>query len=135
MDKVEVKQLIDSEQGEGFSENIALNGYIFYKNKSFIAFKINRIDDITVSNIKYIYSDNKNDLVSIIAYACNFWLGLDIKFIYYKEKRKAPYVIKTMESLGFRIVDSRINQNWKSDFVCNKCKSHDCNCSTVEAYS
>lgn len=136
MDKERIKELIDKEQGEKFSENISLNGYTFYKNNSFIIFKITQVEgDISVANIKYIYSDNKEDLISIIAFACNFWLGTNVKFIYYKEKKKAPYVINTMKRLGFRIIDDRISVNWPVKFVCKKCKSTDCRCVTVEAYS
>lgn len=137
MDKTKIKELIDKEQGIGFSDNIPLDGYTFFKNNSFILFKISRIDDdnISVVNIRYIFSDNKNDLISIIAYACNFWLGSNIKFIYYKEKKKAPYVVKTMSNLGFKIFDDVLSANWSQNFVCNKCGASNCKCRIVEAYA
>lgn len=136
MNRERIKELIDKEQGYKFSENISLSGYTFYKNNSFINFKISRLEDgISVANIKYIYSDSKEDLISIIAFACNFWLGTNVKFIYYKEKKKAPYVINTMRRLGFKIVNDRISVDWPVEFVCKKCKSTNCRCITIEAYS
>lgn len=136
MNKIRMKELIDLEQGAGFSDNIPLDGYTFFKKNSFIVFKISRIEDgLSVANIRYIYSDNKDDLISIIAYACNFWLGSNIKFIYYKEKKKAPYVVKTMNKLGFRVASDRISINWTHDFICKKCKKDSCNCESIEAYA
>ena len=139
MDRSRMKQLIDKEQGEGFSDNISLDGYTFFKNDSFISFKISKVDEdgdnISVVNIRYIYSDNKNDLISVIAYACNFWIGANIKFIYYKEKKKAPYVIKAVNSLGFKVVDQMSSKDWDKDFVCHKCGNKDCECMIIEAYA
>lgn len=138
MNKSRMKELIDLEQGENFSDNIPLDGYTFFKNDSFIVFKISRIEDgITVANVRYIYSDSKEDLVSVIAYACNFWMGSNIKFIYYKEKKKAPYVTKTLGKLGFRVLEGRISGDWQHDFKCKKCRTDfsRCKCSTIEAYA
>ena len=137
MNKALMKDLIDSENGEGFSKNIDLNGYNFYKNNTFISFKIFKVEDIPITNIKYIYSENKKDLLTVLTYCINFWMAMKIKFIYYKEKEKGKdkkYVIEELEKLGFTIITSDIKTAWKYNFKCKK-GENPCKCNIIEAFS
>jgi len=132
MNSKEMRELIDAENGAGFNKNIKLDSYNFFKNKSFIAFKVCKVEDIGVVNIRYIYSDNKKDLKSLIAYCCNFWMGLGVKFIYYREKEKDPYVVSYLKELGFKtnyIEDFK----WEHEFECVKGESP-CKCRVIESY-
>lgn len=127
-------ELIDKENGEGFHKNIDLSGYNFFKGNSFISFKISKVEGVNIANIRYIYSDKKEDLLKVLAYCCNFWVGNKVKFIYYKEKDKAKYATKALNNLGFKIVDDVNNIQWKHSFNCNIHNNGECNCKINEAY-
>ena len=133
MNKKNMMKLIDSENGKDFSQNIKLDGYNFCKNKSFISFKVSKIEGINIVNIRYFYSDNRKDMTSVLAYACNFFIGLNIKFIYYKEKEKAKYITKALKNLGFKIVFSDYSIKWEYNFECIR-GEFPCNCKEIEAY-
>lgn len=134
MNKALMKKLIDLESGEGFCKNIDLNGYNFYKKNTFISFKIFKVDGVPIANIKYIYSENKRDLLSVLTYCINFWMGMKIKFIYYKEKEKGNCVIKELENLGFSIIKNSDAESWEHAFNCVK-GENPCTCNIVEAFS
>lgn len=136
MDKLTMQKLIDHESGEGFHKNIDLSGYNFYKNNSFISFKIIKIDGMPVANINYIYSDNKNDFCNLMAYCFNFWVGSGIKFVYYKEKVKnKPYTKKTFEVFDFTIDDEGLKPgSWVYDFDCVNGEKP-CVCKILEAFT
>ena len=133
MNKERMKELIDSENGEGFSENVDLSGYNFYSGDSFVSFKIQKIDDITAVIIKYIYSDTYSELTSILSYASNFWLGNNAKIIYYQEREKHPYVKDKLEELGFEVRVLELNKKYKHDFKAKKLKGRNKE-HVVEAY-
>ena len=52
--KMELKNLIDMENGKDFHRNIDLSGYVFYRGKSFISFKFVTVNDVQVCKISYI---------------------------------------------------------------------------------
>lgn len=134
MDKKIIMEKIDSENGKDFYKNLDLKGcYNFYKNESFISFRVCKVEGIDMVNIKYLYAENKEDLMSILAYCVNFWTGIKIKFIYYKEKEKKPYVVKALKNLGFKVVESDKPEQWKHKFECIKGEDP-CNCKTIEAF-
>ena len=97
-----IRDIIDKENGTGYSNNINLNGYIFTKNGSFIVFEFKYIDDIKVCHIKYIYFKNQKDFITIMTNCCNFWMGNKVQFIFYKEKQKDNSPVPFLESLNFR---------------------------------
>lgn len=130
-----MSKLIDSEGGEGFSRNIDIGGYNFFKNNTFISFRISKVDNISVANIKYIYSTNKKDLLSVLAYCVNFWSGMKVKFIYYKEKEKDNYAINELSKLGFTIIKDIHSEGWRyNGFNCTV-DGNPCNCNLREAFS
>lgn len=135
MNKERMSSFIDKESGIGFSENINLEGYNFHKNNSFISFKIMKMENINIVNIKYFYSDSTEDFKAILAYACNFWMGMRVKLIYYREKEKSPYVVNTLRRLGFKIVDDKIAaKKYDHPFQCSKCGTSECKCRQIEAH-
>lgn len=131
--KDDIRQIIDSENGEGYSYNINLNGYTFTKNGSFIVFEFKWVEDVKICHIKYIYFKNVKDLVTIMVNCCNFWMGNRVQFIFYKEKEKAVSAIKFLENLNFRVevIDS---PKWKYKFHCKKHKDGNCTCAVFSLY-
>ena len=116
--KVELQKLIDNENGINFHRNIDLSGYIFYKGKSFIAFKILNINDIQVCKISYIYLVNKNDLVKLLSFCINFWAGNNVELLYFLEhNRIANYCKKYLSSLGFNVVEENRPGVWKKQYT------------------
>ena len=84
--KDKLREIIDQENGEYFSLNIGLNGYIFSKNGSFIIFDIKNIENIQTCHIKYIYFDSIKSLRVLLTYSANFWMGNKVQFIFYIHK-------------------------------------------------
>lgn len=116
--KAHMCKIIDSENGEGFHKNVDLSGYTFYKDESFISFKIMSVEGVKIVYIKYIYATSREALVSLMAYCVNFWAGNQIKFIYYLEhKRKSAYSMKFLSKLGFKIVEEKRPGIWKHDYL------------------
>ena len=131
--KDEIRRIIDSENGEGYSNNINLNGYVFTKNGSFLIFEFKNIEDVRICHIKYIYFKNKKDLITIMVNCCNFWMGNQVQFIFYKEKQKNVSAVRFLRSLNFRVeVISR--PKWKYNFKCKKHKGVKCTCPVYSLY-
>lgn len=120
-----LREIIDQENGEYFSLNIGLNGYIFSKNGSFIIFDIKNIENIQTCHIKYIYFDSIKSLRVLLTYSANFWMGNKVQFIFYKEKEKKQSAIKYLKQLGFLVKTISGGYKWKYKFACNK---HGTNC-------
>lgn len=131
--KEDIRQIIDLENGEGYSNNLNLNGYTFTKNGSFIVFEFKTIEDIKICHIKYIYFKNVKDLVTIMVNCCNFWMGNRVQFIFYKEKEKLVSAIKFLENLNFR-GEIIYNPKWKYEFKCKKHEREKCTCSIYSLY-
>lgn len=112
--KVELKKLIDDENGPDFSQNIDLNGWIFYRKSSFISFKIADVSGVQTVVIQYIYLTNKKDLVKLLSQCINFWTSQDVKFVYFLEHmREANYCEKYLSLLGFNIITENRPGVWK----------------------
>ena len=115
--KVEMQKCINDEHGSNYSKNIDLNGYIFYRGKSFISFKLQNIKNINVCCITYIYLVNKKDLIKLLSFCINFWAGNNCKYIYMLEHaREANYCEEYLESLGFKIVKEKRPNCFKHKF-------------------
>lgn len=124
--KAEMREIIDKENGAGFSSNINLNGYVFTKNGSFIVFEFKSLEETHICHIKYIHFKNKKDLTTILVNCCNFWMGNKVQFIYFKEKQKKNSPIDMMRELNFR-VEEVFDTKWKYAFECS-CDKNKCNC-------
>lgn len=134
MTKEELRAVVDSDNGPGFSSNINLNGYIFSKNGSFIVLELRNIEDIRICHIKYIHTENESDFISVMVYAANFMMGNNVRFIYYKEKERegTQKRLAFFKSLLFR-QEVLEKPKWKYRFECNRC--HDgCDCYVYSLY-
>lgn len=121
MTKDEIRKIIDEENGDGFSNNVNLNGYVFTKNESFVVFELKNIDDVKVCHVKYIHFLTEKDLTTLMVYCCNFWMGNHVQFIFYREKdRVKNSAVEWLKGLGFREEIIRDYQ-WKWKFECKKC--------------
>ena len=134
MTRDEIRKIIDKENGPGFSLNINLNGYTFTKNGSFIVFELKNIEDVKICQIKYIYFKNEKDLITILVNCCNFWMGNEVQFIFFKEKKKhGNSAIKMLQELNFR-TDIIYDHKWKYDFNCIDCGNDGCKCEMFYLY-
>lgn len=133
MTKDEIRAAIDSENGEGYSANLNLNGYIFTRKNSFIVFEIKILEEIRICHIKYIYFDNVQDLITIMVHSCNFWQGNKIQFLFFKEKHKNVSAIKFLENLNFR-KESVEHTNWNNPFHCKVEGTDNCDCTVYTLY-
>lgn len=131
--KEHIRNIIDHENGDGYSSNININGYTFTKNGSFIVFEFKYIEDVKICHIKYIYFKDVKDLVTIMVNCCNFWMGNKVQFIFYKEKKKNVSAIKFLENLNFR-VEVIDRPNWKHHFNCKLHKNEKCECVVYSLY-
>ena len=113
----ELQKLIDGENGKNFNKNIDLSGWTFYRDASFISFKLVEISHVQTAVVQYIYITNKNDLVKLLAQVIKFFQGNDVKYIYFLEHaREANYCKKYLSLLGFKIVEEERPGVWKYNF-------------------
>lgn len=111
--KLEIRKLIDSEHGKGFHKNINLSGYTLYRKESFLTFRFVEIKGKMIAIIEYIYITNKNDLIKLLSFAINFFVGKDVRYIYCKEhRRESNYVEKYLPLLEFTVNEYK-NKKWK----------------------
>lgn len=115
--KFELQQKINEENGIEYHKNINLNGYTVYRGESFISFRLVDIKNKKVVIIDYIYITSKTNLIQLLSWCVNFWSGNAVKYVYYKEhKRMSNIVSKCFPQLGFTIKESTYN-NWKHPWV------------------
>lgn len=135
MTREQIREIIDKENGVGFSDNINLNGYTFTKNGSFIVFELKHLEDVKICHIKYIHFNNEKDLTTIMVNCCNFWMGNKVQFIYYKEKeREFNSAVDFLEKLNFRT--ERIDRpTWRWPFTCRVLThKEECTCPVFSLY-
>jgi hypothetical protein len=134
MTKDQIREVVDADNGPGFSSNLNLNGYVFTKNGSFMVFEFKNIDDVKVCHIKYIHYSNERDLTTILVHCCNFWMGNHVQFIFYKEKDgREKSAVQYLKNLNFREEILR-DHKWKWRFKCLKCQSEKCLCLVHSMY-
>lgn len=134
MTKDEIRKVINDANGRGFANNINLNGYVFQKNGSFIIFELKNVEDVRVCHIKYIHFRTEKDLINILVCCCNFWMGNNVQFIFYKEKeRKQNSAVAYLRSLNFRDEIIR-DYKWKWKFNCTNCEHELCICNVHSMY-
>lgn len=123
-----IRERIDFENGDGFHRNINTKEYVFTKNRSFILFNMRNIDGVVVCIINYIYYENYKDLLTIMAFAANFWMGNKVRFLSFAEKAKKISAIKFLKALGFK-EDQENHPDWQYPFDCVK---HGANCTCIK---
>lgn len=130
-DKVKFQRLINDEHGTNYYRNIPLNGYTVTLNDSFISFNFKEINGYNIAIIHYMYVTNKDDLLSLLSYCINLWVGYEVKMIYYREHRRKSNVVQTFKHLGFDVHDISVTK-WVHDWIStNGFKESDC----IEAFT
>jgi len=118
--KAEIRKLIDDENGVNFHRNIDLSGYVFFKGKDFISFKIVDVNGTNVVAIKYIYLTNKHNLIKLLSFCIDFWAGNNCKAIYFLEHaRAANYCKKYFKTIGFEVIEEERTNIWKYEYTSN----------------
>lgn len=133
MKKSSITKSIDRENGKGFSNNVNIQGYVFKKKNSFIIFEIKTTHDVVVAHVKYVYFDNVDDLLTLLAHSCEFWMGNSVQFVFLREKEKTSSVKTILEELGFTIEEAT-GYEWKWKFRCNVHKLEKCSCPVYHMY-
>lgn len=128
---------IDFEEGENFHKNVyyGKNVKVFYNKRSFILFRLIRVEDINTCYIYYMFGENFDSFKSCFYSVINFCLGTNVKFIYYSEKEKeGDFYVKFLENLGFK-KENKIKK-YKHNYLCKKCggTSETCKCNTYNLY-
>lgn len=128
---------IDFEEGKGFCKNISYDKKIniFYNKRSFILFKIIKVEDINTCYIYYMYGDDLESFKNCFYTMLNYCLGMNVKFIYYSEKEKVEnFYVNFLQKLGFK--KEKKNKKYKYDFICKKCGKNkdECTCKTHNLY-
>jgi len=127
MTKAEMRQVMDRENGAGFSNNFNLNGYVFQRKGTFVVFELRTMEGIKICHIKYIHVERKEDLLPVMAYCCNFWMGNRVQFIFYREKERKNGAFEFLKGLGFRD-EVNPHHQWKWAFQCVDCHQKKCVC-------
>jgi len=109
-----MQQMIDNEHGSDYCKNINLHGYVLHNRDSFIAFHFVYVNNTTTVHIDYIYITNKKSLISLLAFCMNFWIGNNVKFIYYNAHcRPSDYDKKYLAALGFHVSGYTRTSSWR----------------------
>lgn len=132
----EINEVIDSENGEGFYQNIDTQGrYLFAKGDSeqnFILYKIEKIDDFNVLVINYISCKDIDVVSSLLAFLFNFCINYEIHMIYYSQKERIDTeVIKFLDQLKWKKYKKR--KRFDYAFDCNL-DGEDCHCNSYFYY-
>jgi hypothetical protein len=114
--KVELQRLINEENGTNYHKNVNLSGYVPNRGKSFIAFRLLEINNVTMVYIDYIYTISQDDFYQLLTWCINFWQGNNVKYLYYKEHRRQATVIKLLKQLGMDIKPIKYH-GWKYDWT------------------
>lgn len=136
MTKIEIREIIEQDNGRGFCLNLQnLNGYTFVRNSTFVLLELLVVQGTTVCVIKYIHSDNWDDFITTMVHVCNFLMGNNVSFISYKEKRRSDSERRMafLKSLNFRVEIIK-DPDWKYDFECPICHPQDCSCPQICFY-
>lgn len=131
-------ELIDQENGKGYCANISKRGNfiktqnggasLFYEVKT-IANSEDPTDMVRVVCINYLHYENKKELMSLLAFSCQWWKNLKPRLIYYREKDRKHSAGKYLKELGFK--DTQLKNKLK-EFDCLVDGGHPCTCKVTE---
>lgn len=126
-------QVIDKDNGNGYHINVPGNGFIVTipNSNTKVLYEIKHIESIKAIFIRYIHYDNKKELLSLLAFCCQWWNNLKPDIIYFKEKTRKNAAGVYLEQLGF--VKKQIGNNLLP-FNCN-IDGSPCKCNVYEYYA
>lgn len=128
----EFKEVIDQDNGKGYSDNLPSKGFLIshpYKNSNTKMFyELKRLESIHVIFVRYIHYDNKKELLDLLAFAVQWWKQLYPQMIIMNEKERDNAAGDYLTKLGF--VKKRIPNKLKP-FDCLK-DGKPCKCAVYE---
>lgn len=124
------KQIVDADNGEGYHVNITMKGNFvkFDHGTTKMLYEIKNLEGVKIVFIKYIHYETKKELLSLLAFATQWWKNLKPSLVYYREKERKHRVGKVLKELGFE--ESTI-PNTLEPFDC-LIDGRDCNCTIYE---
>ena len=111
-------KVVDKDNGEGYSVNLPRTGcFITVPNSNTkMMYEVKTIDGSKIVFIRYIHYDTKKQLLSLLAFAVQWWSSLKPSMIYMREKKRRNGVGDILVKLGF-----------SKNRVKNQLKQFDCN--------
>lgn len=149
------EDIIDDDNGEGFSRNIKRSKFKMINNGNFIVFSFKKLEDNIVSIISYVHAkdiydkDSMDDLKDLLWYYLDFCLGNHVDMIYFKQKsrehKNKDKVIIADKSNASQLFDSlefsknEMPSHYKFRYTCKQdhiisTDLHPCKCRIQEFY-
>lgn len=125
-----VKALSDRDNGNGFSANIPDHGRVITltNGKTCMLYEIKRVEGLSIVFIRYIHYESKRELLSLLAFAVQWWHNLRPSMVYFREKRRPNGAGDTLKKMGFTV--SQVNNDLRP-FDC-KVDGIPCKCPVYE---
>lgn len=111
--------IIDEENGIGYSANISDKGYFvrLANSNAKVFYEVKNLNGgARVIFINYIHYNNKKEMLSLLAFCCQWWHNLKPTMVYLREKNRPRSAGKYLKSMGFNCVE--LENNLKP-FNCN----------------
>lgn len=128
-------QIIDQENGRGYSQNIKNQGMIIRipNSTTQMLYEVMiKEENIKLVFVRYIHYENKRQLLTLLAFAAQWWMRLEPNMIYFSEKSRKNGAGKYLKLLGFH--EDRV-KNKLRPFHCMACGGGDpCVCPVYEYY-
>jgi hypothetical protein len=128
-------EIVDKDNGKGYNKNIHSKGMIIRVPNSTteMLYEVEiREPNIKIVIIRYIHYDTKRQLLTLLAFAAQWWMRLKPNMVYYFEKDRKNGVGKYLELIGFQT--QRIANKMKP-FDCLQCGNPlKCQCKVSEYY-
>lgn len=128
-------QIIDQENGRGYSVNIKNQGMIIRipNSTTEMLYEVMiKEENVKLVFIRYIHYENKRQLLTLLAFAAQWWMKLEPNMIYFCEKDRKNGAGKYLKLLGFH--DDLVKNRLKP-FHCLQCGGGDpCTCHVHEYY-
>lgn len=122
--------IVDSDNGDGYSKNIHRFGNFISipDSNTKMLYEVKTLEGARIVFIRYIHYDNVDELLNLLAFACQWWTNLKPSMIYMREKSRPNDAGRYLIKLGFK--RTRIPNELKP-FDCN-IDGVDCHCPVYE---
>lgn len=123
-------EIVDADNGVGYHVNLPHNGYLITlkSGKTKMMYEIKSIDGVKIIFVRYIHYASKKELLTLLAFAVQWWKNAKPSLIYMREKERKNSVGKYLVALGF---DKNRIQNKLKPFNC-KIDGVPCKCPVYE---
>ena len=117
MNKDEMLDIVEKENGIRYKKNIPKNSLFLTNDTGFVIFEKRKIEKTQVLLIHYIYASSYSEVIELFSGLFDYIIGNEIKFVYFvQHRRKAIYAEKYLKSIGFQVkyIDKKWKRRWKS---------------------